>query len=118
MKQFMSRICMLLVCAVLLGSPAVVLADGVCANMKIVHIGISSVAPSGVEMWLKNESGAACGTIPANGMAQYYLSTTNTDKTLAILLTATSLKKKVWTYSVGSASPYILAFVTIENATD
>lgn len=118
MKLFTSRICVLLVCVVLLGSPAVVLADGACSNMKIVHIGMSSIAPSGVEMWLKNESGTACGTVAANATAQYYLSTTNTDRSLAVLLTAASLKKNVWTYSVGSASPYLLAFVSIENVTD
>lgn len=118
MKRFMAKVCMLLVCAGLLSSPAVVIANGVCASMKISHIGMSAAAPSGVEMWLTNVSGATCGAIPANGVAHFYLSTTNTDKTLAVLLTAASLKKNVWTFSVGGAAPYTLASVSILNVTD
>ena len=98
--------------------PATVFADGVCKTMKITHVGMSPAAPSGVELFLTNTTTAACAGIQPNVPTQMYLSTTNTDKTLAVILTAASLKKDLWAYITGTQAPYIVAFVQVLNITD
>lgn len=118
MKNLLPRISIYLTAIFFLCSPVIVRADGSCANMKISHIGTNPVAPSGVEVWLQNLTGAACGSIAANEVAQFYLSATNTDRTLAVVLTAITLKKNVWVYYTGTAAPYIPAFLSVLYVTD
>ncbi len=108
----------LLVCLIaiaIFAIPSGVFAAGACDNLTIAHIGVSGSAPSGVEVYFKNESGKSCTDFPANTAVQTYLSTSNTDQMLAILLTAASLGKKVWVYSSGSSAPYTIAFVQSKN---
>ena len=64
-----------------------------CAKMEGTLINTSSV-------WLKNVSGAACGTL-LNGASRYFLlNPSNMDPQLAVLLTALSLNKTVWVNAV------------------
>lgn len=120
MKTGLSKLFTSLAIACILSIPSLVLADGVCDPMKIQHIGTSAAAPSGVEIWLKNESGKTCGggTIGTVNPNQFWLSTTNTDRTLAIILTAASLRKNLWVYVSGNAPPYIISFVQVKNISD
>lgn len=64
-----------------------------CAKMEGTTINTNSV-------WLKNVSGAACGSL-ANGAQRYFLlNPANQDPLLAVLLTALSLNKTVWVHAV------------------
>ncbi len=98
--------------------PATNVFAGACSNITIQHIGTSPVPPSGVEVWLKNESGTACPEVPAGPAVQTYLSSTNTDRTLAVMLTAASLGKKVWVYMAGASAPYTIGQVQVLSITN
>ena len=74
-----------------------------CSSMHVDSIATTSVTDSGVSVYLRNDSGAACGNAASGSSTKYYLSNTNVDRTLAILLTAVSLGKNVWVSISGSA---------------
>jgi hypothetical protein len=63
-----------------------------CAKMQPTTVNTSSA-------WLKNVTGSACGTLANNTSVFVQLSSTDTDRQLAILLTAVSLGKNVWVNS-------------------
>ncbi len=65
-----------------------------CPKMDAMIVNTNSV-------WLKNVSGAPCGTL-ANGEQRYFLlNAANSDALLAILLTSVSLTKPVWVGALG-----------------
>lgn len=97
--------------------PTIVLASGACNGLTIVHVGISVPSPSGVSIYFKNETSTPCPDFAVGATKEVYLATTNTDKALAILLTAASLKKKVWAYTTGTSQPYTLAFLQVKDIT-
>lgn len=115
MKKVFPRFFVCLITISFLSLPAIVLADGVCADMKIVNVGISPSSPSGVAVWLQNITDAACGSISPGDVAQFNVSTTNTDRTLAVALTAASSKKNVWIYYAGIEAPYTIAYLVAGN---
>jgi hypothetical protein len=68
-----------------------------CAKMEPTLINTNSV-------WMKNVSGAACGTL-ANNTARYFLlNPANQDPLLAVLLTALSLNKTVWVHAAADVA--------------
>lgn len=97
--------------------PSSILASGPCDNLTVVTIGTttSPSIPSGIQIYLKNETNVACIDFPVGAMRLVNLSDQQTEKTLAVLLTAASLKKKVWAYTVGTAAPYTLGSVQVKN---
>lgn len=68
-------------------------AQFICAKMEPTLINTSSV-------WMKNVSGAACGTLANNGSRYFLLNPKNSDPLLAVLLTALSLNKTVWVHAL------------------
>jgi hypothetical protein len=118
MKKSSSKILLLFAAISFLLSANLVLADGVCSKMKIVHVGISSGTASGAAVYLQDLSGSGCLAISPGGIAQFYLSTNNTDKALAVMLTAASMKKNVWVYATGSGAPYTITNLQVLNITD
>lgn len=111
MKKFFGSIFfvgMLLIGTVLTAQAAV---D--CSSMKIVMI--SADATAGGNLWLRNDSGAACGSI-ANGAEQYFLfNPAEVDKLMAVGLTAVSLGKNVWVRAEGDAAGSYVSIMSINN---
>jgi hypothetical protein len=85
-----------------------------CGVAKVVSVGIENEK---IFVFLKNISGAACGTGFANGATQqYYLNSVQTDQTYATLLTAISLQKNLWVNLGGtSASGSLLLTTSMQN---
>lgn len=84
------------------GSNAIASQD--CDNMHIGSVATSPYTDSGVAVHLRNDNGSACGNLAAGAETEFYISSDNTDRTLAILLTAMSLNKKVWVQISGDAN--------------
>ncbi len=85
-----------------------------CGIMSIVSIA-SIDSGDGGQVWLKNETTAACGNVAAGANYLFNLPSTNTDKTLAVLLTAMSLGKNLWAAYDDSTSPGVLQIVSMQN---
>jgi len=51
-------------------------------------------------VWMKNVSGAACGTLASGSSRYFLLNESERDQQLAILLTAMSLDNTVWVNSL------------------
>lgn len=117
MKKSFIMLCCSVFAVALFSIPASVFA-GTCDNLTIQHIGTNPSFTSGIEVWLKNNSGVACPEVPAGPAVQTMLSTTNTDQTLAVMLTAASLGKKVWVYLSGGGAPYTIGFVQVKSITN
>jgi len=66
-----------------------------CGVMSVVSIASVETLQSG-QVWLKNETGAACGTVAAGENGLYNLPPNTSDKAMALILTAISLNKKMW----------------------
>ena len=62
--------------------PSIVFANSACDEITITHIGMSPASPSGVEIWLDNESGKECTDIPIGPPIQTFLSAKNDTKML------------------------------------
>lgn len=87
-----------------------------CSNVHVAGVATTGATPSGIAVRLKNTNTTACGSLPAGTALKYYLSTTNTDQTLAILLTAVSLGKLVWVSIAGTATEgSLLEVVSMDN---
>ena len=63
-----------------------------CPKMEPVFVTTTST-------WLKNVSGAACGTLAAGKQRYFFLTPGQSNPQLAILLTAISLNKTVWIHA-------------------
>ncbi len=79
-----------------------------CSKMTITSISASSSLSNGASVWLQNDTSVACGTIAAGGKMLFYVGSTHTDKTLAVLLTAMSLNKQLWVSFDDSTNPGLL----------
>lgn len=76
-----------------------------CDGMTVTYVGGSDFVGSGVGMWVRNDTGAACGDIAAGGTQQFVVANNaNSDKKLAIILTAVSLGKKVYIATSGTGA--------------
>ncbi len=85
-----------------------------CGVMSIVSIA-SSDSGNGGQIWLKNETSTACGNVAAGANYLFNLPSTNTDKTLAVLLTAMSLDKNLWVAFDDSTDPGVLQIVAVQK---
>gem|GEM_PF-3390178 len=90
-----------------------------CGVMSVVSVA-STDSGSGSQVWLKNESGASCGTIVNGGQKLFNLPSTTSDKTLAVILTAVSLNKKLWvafqdTATVDPQLPGMIQIVSMQS---
>ena len=85
-----------------------------CGVMSIVSIA-SIDSGNGGQVWLKNETSAACGNVAAGANYLFNLPSTNTDKTLAIILTAMSLGKNLWVAFDDSTNPGVLQITSMQN---
>ena len=84
-----------------------------CASMKIVMV--SADATAGGNMWLRNDSGAACGAIAAGAEFYGILNPAEVDKLLATALTAVSLGKNVWVRLEGDVAGSYVSILSIDN---
>ncbi len=85
-----------------------------CGVMSIVSIASIDTGDGG-QVWLKNETTAACGNVASGANYLFNLPSTNTDKTLAVLLTAMSLGKNLWAAYDDSTNPGVLQIVSMQN---
>lgn len=85
-----------------------------CGDMSIVSIA-SIDSGNGGQVWLKNETSAACGDVAAGASYLFNLPSTHTDKTLAVLLTAMSLNKNLWAAFDDSTDPGVIQIIAIKN---
>lgn len=85
-----------------------------CGVMSIVSIASTDTGDGG-QVWLKNETSAACGNVAAGGNYLFNLPSTNTDKTLAVLLTAMSLGKNLWAAFDDSTDPGVIQIIAVTN---
>lgn len=105
----------MLAVAILISLFAVVSANAAtCGVMRINGIASTDTGDGG-QVWLKNETTAACGVVQPGTQYLFNLPSTNTDKTLAVLLTAMSLGKNVWAAFDDSTNPGVLQIVSITN---
>lgn len=79
-----------------------------CASMKVMKVGPTST-------WLKNVSGAACGAVLNGKQISLTFDPNNSDKLLAIVLTASSLGKNVWVHAAGDVNGSIVDVISISN---
>ncbi len=89
-----------------------------CNNATIAGVATTStsITPSGMTVRLINGSGKACATDWANGAhVKFYLTADNTDRSLAIILTAMSLGKTLWVDVSGGVDGSILTVVNMSN---
>jgi len=85
-----------------------------CASMKITMI--SADATDGGNLWLRNDTGAACGAIAA-GASQYFLfHPAEVDKLMAVGLTAVSLGNNVWVRAEGDTPGSLVTILSMTAA--
>lgn len=80
----------------------------ICPAMRVVKVGPTST-------WLKNVSGTNCGAVAAGKQISLTFDPNNSDKLLAIILTASSLGKKVWVHAAGDTNGSIVDIISISN---
>ena len=113
--MMISKKMIMLVVAMILALSVVISANATtCGVMSIVSIA-STDSGNGGQIWLKNNTSAACGNVSAGGNYLFNLPSTNTDRTLAVLLTAMSLQKKLWVAYDDSTNPGVLQIVSVQN---
>ncbi len=85
-----------------------------CGVMSIVSVA-STDNGSGGQVWLRNDTTANCGSIQAGGQKLFNLPPTTSDKTMAVILTAMSLQKKLWVAFDDSTDPGVIQIVAMQN---
>ncbi len=85
-----------------------------CGLMEVVSTAASTNASSGAEVWLRNVSGVDCGTLKNGDAKLFNLAPDTADKTMAVILTAISLGKKVWCAYDDSTDPGLLQIISIQ----
>ncbi len=80
----------------------------ICSAMKVVKVGPTST-------WLQNVSGDKCGAVKAGKQISLTFDPNNSDKLLAIVLTASSLGKNVWVHAGGDVNGSIVDVISISN---
>lgn len=89
-----------------------------CSNVSVAGIATTStsITPSGMSVRLVNQSGGTCASSWANGSeVKFFLSNENTDRSVAIILTAMSLGKNLWVDVSGGATGSIVNVVNLTN---
>ncbi len=79
-----------------------------CPAMKVMKVGPTST-------WLKNVSGAACGAVANGKQISLTFDPNNSDKLLALVLTASSLGKNVWVHAGGDVNGSIVDVISMSN---
>ncbi len=85
-----------------------------CPVMTITMI--SADAADGGNVWLRNDSGDACGTIAAGASQYFLLHPDEVDKLLAVGLTAVSLGNSLWVRAEGDAAGSYITIFSMTNA--
>ena len=85
-----------------------------CDMMSVVSVA-STDSGSGAQVWLKNETTGSCGVIASGGQMLFNLPSTTADKTMAVILTAMSLQKKLWVAFDDSTDPGMIQVMSMQN---
>lgn len=80
----------------------------VCEKMEFWNINAKGA-------WASNQTGAACGAIPAGGSVYFTFNPAIQDQMLAIALTAMSLQKTIWVSALGEVNGSILDTVGLSK---
>jgi len=79
-----------------------------CPVMQVIKVGPTST-------WLKNVSGADCGAVLNGKQISLTFDPNNSDKLLALVLTASSLGKNVWVHAGGDVNGSIVDVISMSN---
>ena len=86
-----------------------------CGVMSVVSVASYEAIASGGQVWLKNDTGAACGTVAAGANVLLNLPSATADKTMALILTAISLDKKMWVSFDNATSPGMVLIMSMQK---
>ena len=86
-----------------------------CGVMSVVSVASYEAITSGGQVWLRNDSGVACGSVAAGGQKLFNLPSATADKTMALILTAISLDKKMWVSFDDSTNPGMVLIMSMQK---
>lgn len=86
-----------------------------CSVMSIVSVASVETIDSGAQVWLRNETSEACGSIPAGGQKLFNLPPNTSDKAMALILTAISLDKNLWVAFDDSTDPGMIQVFSMQK---